>query len=210
MLPGIIQSIFFKKKELSQNKEENSAKQIFARIKDLIMKRPWLFVGFSASLLLLISTQIRAVLIVLGLIILAIISKMPQLIFPFVVVLDLILFVVVILTIAYGPFIAIACGLIAYYIGTIIHAQFKYIIPETYVIPPIGYICVAILVLFLPFGVVTTGIIATLAYSILMLLLYWFSLHNLFNEITFAVTCIPFNYWLFTKFGEKALALLGA
>lgn len=207
-----IKSIFKPKQHYPEKHKEGNpipGREYYRKVKEFVTKRPWIIAAMAAVAILLISTKLRSIVYILAFISIAIASKMSQVLFPFVVVLDIIVFMVVILTKVYGPGIAIMCGLVAYFLGTLLNSFFKHIASETYVGPPVGLILTGILTAYIPFGIVTTGMIATVFYAALMCIFYWMLYHDIFNEMTFLASILPLNYWLFANFGEKALILLG-
>jgi hypothetical protein len=204
-------SLFLSKKKEHSAEAQSTTSQKYNKIKSFVMKRPWLVVAIGVLAVVLMSTRLRSIAALLALVAGATLSKLPQAIFPVVVVLDLIMFLLVVATMAYGPFIGISLALIAYYVGTILRAQFSNVASETYAGPPMGIVISGILCSFLPFGVVATGMTTVVFYSIIMLIFYrQIYPGNIMNELTFLVTILPFNYWLFTSFGERMLAMLGA
>jgi hypothetical protein len=182
----------------------------FNKILQLVLEKRFIFFVVLAIVILAVFGLLRAAFAVLILIAGIVISKIAEIPLPRSVNFDLTLFVLVVLQQAYGLPIAFAISIVSFFAGTILKGKYSsHIAGETFIFPPIGYLLTGILLIFLPFDIFTTGIIATIFYAALMMvffgIMYGFPL---FDMIVFLVTILPFNYWVFRYFGSVVLGLL--
>lgn len=141
------------------------------------------------------------------LIFVAALSKLIQKLFPFVVGFDLCLFFTVLFSIAYHPFAGITVGVFSSAIGSIARGQYD---ADKVLVPLLGYITVGLLLLAFPAtNIFYAGMAMALAYSIMMSIIFWFIMQSVFNTITFLITSIAFNYWLFSSYSGYFLMLMG-
>jgi len=141
-------------------------------------------------------------------IVVASLSKLVQDFIPFVVGFDLVLFVTVLSGVAYGWTAALVAGTASSLVGSSIRRvssqQF-----DTIFFPALGYAIIAAVLPYIPYAdVFWLGMICTFIYVGMMELVFAYLRPDIFNHITFGVTAVLFNYWLFKNFAQPILSLI--
>ncbi len=150
---------------------------------------------------------VRGIILAIIFILLAAASKLIQKFFPFVTGFDLCLFFTVLFGVAYHPFTGIIVGVASSALGSIARGQYN---APMVLIPISGYIMVGLLLMVMPsISVFYLGIIMTLIYTIMMVVIFWPVMNSLHNTVTFLLTSIAFNYWLFNNYASYFLMLMG-
>lgn len=179
----------------------------YAKNQKVILASPFLI---AAAIVILSLTPffsyVKAAIIVILLILAGAASKLIQKLFPFVVGFDLCLFFTVLAGVAYHPFAGILVGVLSSTLGSIVRGQHD----AVYVImPDVGYLIVGLsLTFFSGTSIFYTGIISALIYAITMSVIFWFIMQNAPNTLTFLVTTIAFNYWLFSNYAAGLLSAM--
>lgn len=195
-----------------QPQKRTAAQRMVAGTKSLLKRRPGLSIFFLVLMIFLVSVQVRSVIFVVLFIILAAMSKLIQLIFPpsFVIGADLVSPLLVIMTVAYGPFVGITTGLIAYGIGTIALGQFgRRNDPAVWIIPPIGYLLTGFAVSLLHYGFPAIGYTSMFVYaaSVTTMFAFYYGGGAVMSSIIFLATYGLFNYWFYSSFAQSILQL---
>lgn len=157
---------------------------------------------------LLFYKYVLPIYVVLIFIAIASVSKILQDWIPFVVGFDLVLFVTVLSGAAYDWRAALIVGPVSSLIGSslrrVTSQQF-----DTLIFPAIGYGLIAAMIPYLPAtNIFWLGIVCTLVYVVIMNIVFAYFRPDLFNHITFTVTSLLFNYWLFKNFAEPVFSLI--
>ncbi|MCK4968058.1 MAG: hypothetical protein KAS12_03295 [Candidatus Aenigmarchaeota archaeon] len=161
---------------------------------------------FIAISSLFFGTYVKTILIITIFIIVAVISKLAQEIFPFVVGFDFVLFVTVLSSLHYGWFIGALVGCLSSFIGSMYRIRQQI---DTAIMPLIGYVAVAIMVPYIAgLEIFILGIICTIVYSIIMSLIFLHLRADIFNTATFVITTILFNWWLFKNLAPIITAIM--
>jgi|GEM_PF-2030527 len=150
---------------------------------------------------------LRGTILAILLIVVAALSKLTQKLIPFVVGLDLCLFFTVLFSIAYHPIAGIIVGVFSSALGSVMRGQYDM---DKVIVPLSGYIVVGLLLNVVPItSALTTGMIMTLVYSIMMSIIFGITMHFSIHTITFLATSLGFNYWLFSNYATFFLKLMG-
>jgi len=122
--------------------------------------------------------------------------------------LNLCLFFTVLFATAYHPITGIVVGVASSALGSVMRGQYDM---DKVIVPLLGYITVGIVLgVFPATNLIYTGLLMTVVYSIMMSIIFWFIMHSTHNTITFLLTSLLFNYWLFNNYSTAFLKLLGA
>jgi hypothetical protein len=148
--------------------QKNTVRNIATQTKHFIKDRTgWsLFILFVLTFL--ISTQVRSFVYVVLFIAIAAMSKLLQMITPpsFILGADFVSPLLVIMTVAYGPFVGITTCLIAYYIGTILLTSFgRRSDPAVWIIPPVAYTLTGMAISLLHYGFPAIGYTSMFLYA---------------------------------------------
>lgn len=178
-----------------------------------LKKRHLFSTGSAAVAVLLLAlaftplfSYFKAIIVIIALILIGAASKLIQKFFPFVVGFDLCLFFTVIVSVAYHPFAGVLVGVFSSVLGSVARGQDDM---SKVIVPAIGYIVVALLVPFFSgMQLFTIGMILTLVYSIMMSVAFWFLMHCSTNTLTFLISSLAFNYWLFTNYATSLMAFI--
>ncbi len=167
----------------------------------------------SAALVMLIVTLIFykyviPIYVILIFIAIATSSKLIQDWIPFVVGFDLVLFFTVLSGAAYGWKAALIVGCASSIIGSAIRRVSSQNL-DTFIFPAIGYGLIAIAIPYISYTTIYgLGIICTAIYVVIMNLVFAYFRPDLFNHVTFTVTAILFNYWLFKNLAEPIMYII--
>ncbi len=135
-------------------------------------------------------------------------SKMIQDWIPFVVGFDLVMFVMVLSGAAYDWRAALVVGPVSSLIGSSLRRMTSQQF-DTIVFPAISYGIVAAIMPFLPpMSIFWLGMVCTIIYVVLQNIVFAYLRPDLFNHITFTVTALLFNYWLFKNFAEPVMSVI--
>ncbi len=151
--------------------------------------------------------SLRVIGILLGLIVVAALSKLIQEPIPFVVGLDLCLFVTVVVGHTIHPFVGLLVGGTASFIGSLLRSHQE---ADTMLIPLAGYLWVSILVALVRsnLSLFHAGLASTLLYSFHNAIVFGKIRHFSIHTFTFLFTAIPFNILLFSHLGPGLVSLL--
>ena len=159
------------------------------------------------SVLLISVKEFRIAAFLLALIFLASVSKLIQEPIPFVVGLDLCLFVTTVVGYVIHPLVGFVVGGTSSIIGSFLR-QTEGV--ENVVVPVLGYLwsSIAVWVLHTHASLWQVGVVTTLLYTFHNVIIFGYLRHFSIHSITFMATSIPFNLFLISRFGEKLIALL--
>lgn len=150
---------------------------------------------------------LRGTILAIIIIFIAALSKLTQKLIPFVVGFDLCLFFTVLFAVAYHPLAGIIVGVLSSALGSIMRGQYDM---DKVIVPLLGYITVGALLMAIPAtNIIYTGMLMTVIYSVMMSVIFWFIMHCVSSTMTFLITSLAFNYWLFSNYATFFLKLMG-
>ena len=157
------------------------------------------------SFLTLRSLQMLGLL--LGLIVIAALSKLTQEPIPFVVGFDLCLFVTIVVGYAIHPAVGFIVGGVSSFFGSLLRSRQE---ADTMLVPIAGYFWTSMIIAFtrnhMSFFMV--GVMATLFYALHNAIIFAKIRHFSIHTITFLSTSIPFNIILIKKLAPALITLL--
>ncbi|NOR85857.1 hypothetical protein GQ473_07120 [archaeon] len=149
----------------------------------------------------------KAIIIIPLFIILAAVSRVSQNIFPFVAGFDFCLFLTVLVGVAYGSFAGAIIGIGSGILGAIIKNS------RNVGSKLVFYITMGVVGFLAPYlqltNILYTGLILTIFYDMIIVFVYFGMIKKcIVNAITFTITHIIFNWWLFHTFGAYFLLIM--
>ncbi len=201
----------FEKKKHSRGESDSVSRNTWITFERLPVRtlsrksRSLMLIFLVVAFFLFQSVQVVGILIFLT--VLAALSKLIQEPIPFVVGLDLCLFVTVVVGYAIHPALGFLIGGTSSFLGSLLRSRQE---ADTMLVPIAGYFWVSVLVSFMrnQTSLFDVGLASTILYAFHNAFIFGKIRHFSIHTITFVVTVVPFNILLIRKLAPLILSFL--
>lgn len=191
--------------ECARAPDDKKSTAFFSWLKAL--DRRYIFGSAMLTVIIALAVYSKALVVVPAFIVVSALSRYLQLGFPFVIGVDLCLFLTVLAGLAYGSVWGAIAGLGSALLGIVVKNTRN---PEEKLAFYLGMVFIGYLAPHIPIqSVYSTGIAATIIYDVIVVYGYFYLVRKcIVNAFTFTSTHILFNAWLFSSFGQDLLSII--